>query len=799
LCKLERLFKPSLSLSLRLSLSSVVCQARLVGLCNPDKNFHSIILPNKRPAPPGREAIGFVGHHCMKSISSIITLSCFLAALQLNSQSTDELITTRYEIHIRQAQGLISIDGDLIDPGWIGAATADSFWQQKPLDNVQASQQTHVMITYDDKGLYIGATCFDNPDYFVRTLKRDDWQVSDEFGVAIDAIGQKALAYHFGVNALGGETEALIAGANLPDNTWDNRWTSAVRRFEDRWTVEMFIPFKTLRYKSGETTWGIQFVRIDPTTNEVHVWAPVPRQFGEFDLGYFGNLQWDQAPARQGNNIAIIPYATTTLTKPGPEAPTDIKAAIGGDAKIALTSSLNLDLTTNPDFSQVEVDQQVTNLTRFGIFFPERRQFFIENSDVFTGFGTFLGAEQPFYSRRIGLDDAGRTVPILYGIRLTGNINPQLRIGAFNIHAQDQESKLGNNYSSATFQYKVGSRSFLKGLFLNRQGYHRSDILRDDFGRNAGGEFEHLTDDGVWQFKVGALTSIKEGFTSKNNHLYGRAGYSGQRFRTLLELQQMGENYFADMGFTGRLEQYDPIQNEIVRVGFAQISNMTDLYTYPENAKHINFLWSGAENFLYLNPDGSINEWYLRLRHFFHYKNTSILRFRFNNNYVDLLYPFALTEVPLPAKSYNMMELNVQYNSDNRKPVSGEVFVVYGQFFGGTKLTSRFNLILRQQPWGNFTVGLEQNNIYLPEPYGNLDLTLATARVEINFRKNVFWTTFFQYNTQANNFNLNSRLQWRFAPMSDLYIVYTDNYRVEPAFGPKDKTLVVKMNYWLSL
>ena len=137
--------------------------------------------------------------------------------------------------------------------------------------------------------------------------------------------------------------------------------------------------------------------------------------------------------------------------------------------------------------------------------------------------------------------------------------------------------------------------------------------------------------------------------------------------------------------------------------------------------------------------------------------------------------------------------------SDNRKPISGEFFSVYGQFFGGTKLTNRFNVIFRRQPWGNFSVGLEQNNIYLPEPYGNLDLTLANARVELNFRKNLFWTTFLQYNTQANNFNLNSRLQWRFAPMSDVYLVYTDNYRVEPGFGPKDKTLVLKVNYWLSL
>ena len=214
---------------------------------------------------------------------------------------------------------------------------------------------------------------------------------------------------------------------------------------------------------------------------------------------------------------------------------------------------------------------------------------------------------------------------------------------------------------------------------------------------------------------------------------------------------------------------------------------------------NVDFHWSGMENYAWLNTDGSLNELYTRLRHFIFFKNTSILRFRLNNNYVDLLYPFALTDVPLPATSYNMAELNVQYSTDSRKSVFVDLFAVYGEFFNGTKFTSRVNFTFRRQPWGTFTVGLENNIIDLPDPYGNLDLTLANARVEINFSTNLFWTTFLQYNTQSNNFNLNSRIQWRFAPMSDVYLVYTDNYRVEPTFGPKDKTLVLKVNYWLSL
>ena len=166
---------------------------------------------------------------------------------------------------------------------------------------------------------------------------------------------------------------------------------------------------------------------------------------------------------------------------------------------------------------------------------------------------------------------------------------------------------------------------------------------------------------------------------------------------------------------------------------------------------------------------------------------------------MDLIFPFGITEVPIPAQSYNMTEFNVQYNTDIRRRLQNTLFAVYGEFYEGTKLTLITSLTYRAQPWGNFSLALEYNDIKMPEPYGDLSITLASARSEINFSTSLFWTTFLQYNTQADNFNINSRLQWRFAPMSDLFLVYTDNYRIEGMFGSKDRTLALKLNYWLSL
>jgi hypothetical protein len=736
-------------------------------------------------------------------LNHLIILCIILKFNILRSQNTPLSINSnnseKYKIHINRTTEPITLDGLLNEKTWATAEVAQNFWQQRPVDDKPASRKTEVRLAYDDRNIYVAAICYDSLPYFTTTLKRDNFGDSDEFAVLLDPNGQKANGFGFGVNVLNAQTEVLLTGSDA-NGTWDNRWSSSVSREADKWMVEMVIPFKTLRFKDGNKNWGIQFVRIEPGTNQEHVWAQVPRQFGVDDLGYFGSLIWAEAPRKQGNNIALIPYTTASVRKDFlPEKPTDFKPNIGGDAKIALTSSLNLDLTTFPDFSQVEVDRQVTNLTRFNLFFPERRQFFVENSDIFTGFGTEFGGEQPFYSRTIGLSQTGQAVPILYGARLTGNLNPSLRIGAFNMHARLKSTNVGQNFSATTFQQRIGKRSFFKGLFLNRQTFDGSDKVKGDYGRNAGGEFEYNTNDGKWRGKFGMLNSMKQGFSSKNNHIYGGAAYSGQRFRTFIEIQNMGENYYSDMGFTGRLVQFNPSSGKNVRVGFTQFSNMIDYYTYPKESKKVNYHWSGLENFAYTNPDGSLNEWYTRLRHFIFFKNTAQLRFRLNNNYVNLLFPFDITDVPLPAKAYNMTEFNIQFNTDTRKKTPLSMFIVYGQFYNGTKLTIRSEASLRAQPWGNFTLGIEKNNIWLPQPYGNVNLTLANARAEVNFSTNMFWTTFLQYNTQANNFNVNSRLQWRFAPMSDLFLVYTDNYRVEGIFGPKDRTLTLKMNYWLSL
>ncbi len=729
---------------------------------------------------------------------------CLVPPLFGLAQSMAAPQAVQRQLNILPVSEKITVDGQLNERCWQSSSVATDFWLQAPVDGERAAQKTEVRVAYDKRYVYIAATCWDSEDYVIQTLKRDNYGQSDEFAVVLDPMCAQTNGNAFSVNARGAQTESLISpsgsglAANGIDASWDNKWLVAVENYADRWTLEMAIPFKTLRFKTDLKQWHINFIRLEPGRNETHVWSPVPRQFDAFDLGYLGRLVWDEAPAKAGKNVALIPYVSTINNKSfRPNTPADTELEVGAQAKVALTPSLNLDLTYNPDFSQVEVDDQVTNLTRFNIFFPEKRQFFLENADVFNEFGQF--AERPFYSRRIGLDAAGNPVPILYGLRLTGNLNSRLRVGLINMHTEGEEQRMGQNYSALTFQHRLWKRSSIKGIFLNRQAFDGNEQLSQDYGRNLGGEFNFSTANGQWRALVGYLHSFKDGYTSKNRHVYGRFDYDGINFRTLLTVQHMGENYFADMGFNRRQLNFDPTSGTFARVGFTQIGNMLNYYYYPTNSKSVNFHWSGIENFVFLNTNGTLNEWYTRVRHFIFFKNTSQLRFRLNNNYVDLLFPFAIAKEPLPAQAYNMLEFNVQFNTDLRKLLYAEVFSVYGEFYGGNKLTNQISLTYRAQPWGNFTLGLEQNDIWLPQPFGNVHLTLATARLEFNFATNLFWTTYIQYNTQSDNFNINSRFQWRFAPMSDLFLVYTDNYLVDGLFGPKNRSLALKVNYWLSL
>ncbi|MCU0326977.1 MAG: carbohydrate binding family 9 domain-containing protein, partial [Spirosomaceae bacterium] len=434
-----------------------------------------------------------------------ITLLLLLLPLLSIAQKKND----KYRYHIKKANSPIKVDGIVDEPAWQDAQLAADFFQVLPMDTSKAKVVTEVKMTYDDQNLYVYYINYDKlpGPYMVESLKQDfNFGKNDNDLLFLDTFDDQTNGFSFGSNAAGARWDGLMFnGANVNLN-WENRWVSVVKSDDDKWIWECAIPFKTLRYKKGIKEWGVNFSRLDLKTTEKSVWAPVPRQFPTASLAYTGILVWDTPPPAAGANISIIPYVLGGVSK-NHAANTDavFKKEIGFDAKVAVTSSLNLDLTVNPDFSQVEVDQQVTNLDRFELLFPERRQFFLENGDLFTNFG--YNTIRPFFSRRVGLNS-----PIKFGARLSGKLNKDWRIGFMNMQTGKNDAGLpAQNYSVVALQRRVFARSNIAAMFVNRD--MTGELLADSkqiakFNRNIGIEYNLASPNNKWTGKAFVLKSF---------------------------------------------------------------------------------------------------------------------------------------------------------------------------------------------------------------------------------------------------------------------------------------------------
>lgn len=745
-----------------------------------------------------------------KALFAIALFLILLIGKSAYSQSIDLAhYKEQYQLNIKKSTVALKVDGLFDEAAWQGADSTALFWMKFPRDDVYADSayRTIVKVTYDENFLYVGAILYEEAPFVGVSLKRDSRiRENDGLGVILDPVNKKTNGFYFSVTAFNVQADDQLNASNGGDIdfSWDNKWFSATQQYQHYFTVEMAIPFKTLRYDKDNTTWGINFIRSYRKGNEFHTWTRIPVNFPGVDLGYLGGLKWDVPPPAAGSNIALIPYVTGQASQDvesGKEAIT-AKPNAGFDSKIALNSNLNLDVTVNPDFSQIEVDRQVTNLTRFSIFFPERRTFFLENSDIFSAYG--IPPIQPFYSRRIGLDANAQRVPIILGARITGNITDKTRIGVMSMQTGENEETPSQNYSAVSVQQQVLKRSIIKVYGLSRQAFMSNEELAkadplDKYGRNAGTELNFISEDGNWSAWGAIHKSFKSGINNKNNFWNTGVSYEGRNFSSFIDYADVGVNYYADMGFVNRIENYDQVRDSAIRVGFRHWYNETE-YTFRPEKGPLQAHGLSVSNFYALNADNSFSERSHEFEYYFGFKNASNLYVNFNNQAVQLLFPIGFTDgTPLAAGKYEFNQFGAGYSSDNRKIFSWNIAGVTGGFYNGTYQQISGGITLRKQPWLTVDFNAEFNRLKFPDPYGSTDLFLLAPRIEINFSTAIFWTTFIQYNTQNNNFNINSRLQWRYKPMSDLFVVYTDNYFADPFLKSRNRSLVFKLNYWLNM
>ncbi|WP_420386508.1 DUF5916 domain-containing protein [Roseivirga sp.] len=733
-------------------------------------------------------------------MKKLLTAGLLILSASLMAQNQDTRSTYRYRIS--KSKSPIIIDGVDDEETWQTAAKIGKLLNHWPSDTGDAEALTEVWVSYDDEFVYVLARLYDNGERVVQSLRRDNidshWN-SDNFTVIIDPFNNKQSGFFFGLNAGGAQVEALMNvenGETNFDENWDNKWYSEVRAYENYWLVEMAIPFKTLRYNSTQTEWGINFIRGDMERNHYSTWTQFPISFGGIDMNFMGTLEWDAAPKKAEGKVVLIPYVagSTQRDYENEEGQTGYtqELSTGLDAKVAITGSLNLDLTVNPDFSNADVDQQVTNLSRFSIFFPERRNFFLENGDIFSNFGSWQ--IQPFFSRTIGLHE-GQQVPIRYGARLTGNLTPNLRIGAMNVQTGSIEELEANNYSVIAGQQRVFSRSVIKGIFINRNGQD------GDFGRNGGLEFNYVHPSGSWNNTFRYHMATNEENPSDNSFYGFDGGYRDRNLAMGWTFDVVGRNYVTEQGFNPRLYNYNAETEESERQGYTRINPWFRYRFIPENensklAQHGVRTWHMA----WLNTDGSLNERRHGVGYDLIFKNTS--EFRINRLFFESNLPVPINLIGegenLPVANYKYADNFLFYSSDRRKIINTEISLRHGTFYNGTKSGFTTGLNFRTQPWGTFGVTYDYNKVKLAEGYGESDLHLFRLNAEISFSNKMFWTTAVQYNSQAENYNIFSRFQWRYKPMSDIFIVYTDNYGID-GLNIKNRQIVFKVTYWLNM
>lgn len=696
-------------------------------------------------------------------------------------------INKNYIIRIKKSIGEIKLDGVIDEKDWRKAQIINLSHMVLPYDKGQAVAKSEVMMTYDEKAFYLVFIFHDTVPGKrpVESLRRDFvFTNNDNFSIYIDPFNDQTTGYSFGINAAGAQRDGSISNGNVNNLMWDCKWESVIKNFSDRWTGEIRIPFKSIRYKTGVDHWGIQISRNDMKLNEKSAWAPVPRQFATATLAYAGQLLWETPLPRTGLRLSLIPYLNGNASQ-NIEQGEDIKYKynFGFDAKVGLSTSLNLDLTYNPDFSQAEVDDQVINLDRFELYFPEKRQFFLENSDLFGNYG--VDNIRPFFSRRIGLD-----APVTAGVRLSGKMGRDWRIGLMDMQTGTEGDLLARNFLVASVQKKVFARSNVGFIFVNKQQIDiPSDWLGNRDNRIAGLEYNLASRNNFMNTKLFGQKSFTPGKTASKEYSQGiDLVYSRKSY--LLEFKEyyVGSDFNAEAGY-------------VPRTDFLRLNPRVTIKFYPKNGPlEYHGIVAEVDNF-YSPGNMELMDRQINADYIFQFKNRANLEILNNLTYTLLQKEYDPTNIGEyylhVGSSYSGYEFALSFTSDNSKLFKYLIHSGYGDYYNGKRWFIDGNFNYRVQPYGYISLVYSYNNLMLPAPWERTGLFLVGTKLDVTFTAKLFFTTYVQYNQQANNININARFQWRYKPVSDFFIVYTDNYFPE-YMVEKNRALVLKVSYWFN-
>ena len=663
----------------------------------------------------------------------------------------------------RQIEEAIVLDGALEEAAWSLVQPAADFIQSEPAQGDLATEPTEVRILFDAKNLYIGVICFDShPEEIVAKSLRVDFSPSQEdtFEILLDPFASSRDAFLFITTPSGAKRDEQISNGGRESNvSWDGVWDVKTRRAPEGWTAEIRIPFKTLRYDQESTEpWNVNFGRRVRRDNEVTYWSEIPRQFNIKQVSLAGQLAGLKADQiHPGRNLLITPYFV--LNRVDREAGKSLDREFGADLKYGLTPGLTLDLTYNTDFSHVEVDRQQVNLDRFRLSFPEKRDFFLENAGVFDigSVGRVFSRTLPespivFYSRNVGLSLGRRPVPIEGGGRLTGRLG-SYSLGLMSIQTGEGEDQGPENATVIRVRQDVLTRSYFGGFFLSRSGPERDS--NRVFGID--GLYRPRNDLTFNSYFAQSQTTGVEG----DDWLLRVAGsYNSRRMILNVTHSNIQENYRNDLGFAPRTgvsasrfewrPRFRPWDGSALReirgiVNIRYITDPTGRLVTREQSTGVDFTFS----------------------------NGTFLRFRRRNFFERLDDPFDLQDVPIAAGDYHFYEQGIEFNTDRSRTLSGSTKWYVGDFWEGRKTSWEFTGQFRPSSHFSTEISLSQDRVRLPE--GSFNATLSGLRLQYSLSTVAFIDLFLQYNNERNRVTSNARFNWIHRPLSDLFVVYTED------------------------
>ena len=696
----------------------------------------------------------------------------------------------------------LRIDGALDEAAYRTASPVSDFVQTLPVEGAPASERTEVWVLFDDDNFYLAGRCWDSApesEWVVNEMRRDSFNIlqNERVGFMIDSFYDRRNGMIFNLNAIGGRMDGQVTDERDYNGDWNPVWEAETGRFENGWTFEIAIPFKSLRYRPGQTQiWGLNLSRRVFWKNEWSYVVPMPvsREPGAIFLSSLAaTLVGVEAPAR-GATLEIKPYAIADLTSDRTVTP-HVANAPGGDAgldlKYGVTQNLVADLTLNTDFAQVEADEQQVNLTRFSLFFPEKREFFLENQGVFAfgggGTGPFgAGNDTPvlFYSRRIGLNEQ-REVPMQAGGRLTGRVG-RFTLGAMNVRTGDEQTTgaLATNFSVLRIKRDLFRKSSVGAIFTGRSVSTLGPGSSETYGVDGGFAFHDTLNIQTYWARTATPGSGGDDVSYR-----AQLDYRGDRYGAQIEHLAVGEDFRPEVGF-------------LRRENFERSFGSFRFSPRPHSITAIRrLIWEGRFDY-YTSRAGVVETRLAQGLFTIELENADEFNVEYTRSYEFLHEPFDIAgDVAIPAGGYRFQDARAAYRFGRQRVFSGLLAVQHGSFYGGEKTTVEIGLgggfrtgRLELTPQLAIEPGLSYNRVELPR--GRFTTGLVTTRTTWTVTPLMFVSALVQYNSANSSLGANVRFRWEYQPGSELFVVYNEQRdTLAPRFPElQNRSFVIKIN-----